>query len=59
MDFETLEYAVEDGVVTVTLNRPDNLNSMNALMRRERDEGSVTAKMVLTWATAPLVFHFL
>lgn len=35
MDFETLEYTIADGVVTVTLNRPDNLNSMNALMRRE------------------------
>lgn len=35
MNFETLEYSIADGVVTVTLNRPDNLNSMNALMRRE------------------------
>lgn len=35
MAFETLEYEIADGVVTVTLNRPDNLNSMNALMRRE------------------------
>ena len=35
MNFETIEYAITDGVVTVTLNRPDNLNSMNALMRRE------------------------
>ncbi|MEM7210397.1 MAG: enoyl-CoA hydratase-related protein [Pseudomonadota bacterium] len=35
MGFETILYEVADGVVTVTLNRPDNLNSMNALMRRE------------------------
>ena len=35
MELETLEYLVADGVVTITLNRPDNLNSMNALMRRE------------------------
>lgn len=35
MRFETIEYEIADGVVTITLNRPDNLNSMNALMRRE------------------------
>ena len=35
MAFETILYDVADDVVTITLNRPDNLNSMNALMRRE------------------------
>lgn len=33
--FETLLYSVEDGVATVTLNRPDNLNAFNTQMMRD------------------------
>lgn len=33
MDFETLRYAVEDGVALVTLNRPDVLNAIDETMR--------------------------
>ncbi len=29
MNFETLLYDVEDGVATITLNRPDSLNALN------------------------------
>lgn len=29
MDFETLNYAVADGVATITLNRPDEANALN------------------------------
>jgi enoyl-CoA hydratase/carnithine racemase len=31
-DYQTLEYAVEDGVLTLTLDRPDQLNSFTVAM---------------------------
>ena len=37
-DFETLLLDVSDGVATVTLNRPDRMNTMNMAMRRELEE---------------------
>ena len=35
MSFETIEYAVEQGVATLRLNRPETLNSFNTQMHRE------------------------
>lgn len=36
--FETLLYAVEDGIATITLNRPDKLNAFTARMMKEMIE---------------------
>lgn len=35
MSFETIDYAVADNVATIRLNRPDRMNSLNRVMRRE------------------------
>ncbi len=35
MDYETLRYAVTDGVAAITLDRPERMNSLNAAMRAE------------------------
>jgi enoyl-CoA hydratase/carnithine racemase len=35
MTFETLRYEVDDGVVTVTLNRPERLNAVNTTVIQE------------------------
>lgn len=33
--YSTIDYAVEDGIATITLNRPDALNALDAAMERE------------------------
>lgn len=38
MGFQTLGYALEDGIVTITLDRPAALNAVNAQMSRELPE---------------------
>lgn len=35
MSYETILYAVADGVARITLNRPDKMNCLTGLMRRE------------------------
>ena len=42
MNFETIEFSVEDGVARLTLNRPDKLNSFNAQMHDEVREAIKT-----------------
>lgn len=35
MDYDTLLYSVEDGVATVTLNRPDRMNTLGGSMKED------------------------
>jgi 2-(1,2-epoxy-1,2-dihydrophenyl)acetyl-CoA isomerase len=35
MEYQTLSYAVDSGVATITLNRPDSLNAMSPAMAKE------------------------
>lgn len=41
MSFETLQYEVSDHIATITLDRPDNANALNAKMAEELFEASV------------------
>jgi enoyl-CoA hydratase/carnithine racemase len=34
MDFNEIQYDVENGIATVTLNRPEKLNAVTATMRK-------------------------
>ncbi|MFD2577563.1 enoyl-CoA hydratase-related protein [Novosphingobium colocasiae] len=34
-DFKNLIYAVEDEILTITLNRPEALNALNLIMAKE------------------------
>ena len=34
-EYETITYVVEDGLLTITLNRPDRLNAFNLTMLNE------------------------
>lgn len=43
MGYETIGYALEGGVATVTLNRPDKMNSLNKAMRVELIEAMTRA----------------
>lgn len=35
MSYETLDYQVQDGILTLTLNRPERMNAFNGQMRRD------------------------
>src|SRR5690348_5438662 len=43
MAYETVLYDVDDGVATITLNRPDNLNAWNAQLGAELGDAMATA----------------
>jgi len=44
MDYESILYAVEEGVLTLTLNRPDKLNAVNDAMLHELIDAFKQAK---------------
>ena len=57
MDYQTLTYTLEDGVATITLNRPDRMNALTTQMRAEiayavTEAGKQARVVVLTGAGA-------
>ncbi|MEM9099282.1 MAG: enoyl-CoA hydratase-related protein [Pseudomonadota bacterium] len=44
MPFKAINYTLEDKIATITLNRPDNLNALDAEMRREVMEALIQAR---------------
>ncbi|WP_422050044.1 enoyl-CoA hydratase-related protein [Shimia sp.] len=43
MDYQTITYAVEDGVAVITFNRPETLNAMTQQMRAEITDAIIAA----------------
>ena len=55
MDYETITLANDNGVATVTLNRPDKMNALTSQMRAEithavREAGKQARVVVITGA---------
>lgn len=44
MSFETILYDLTDDIATIRLNRPDKMNAMNAIMRKELSEAVAQAQ---------------
>ncbi len=43
MNFDTLDYAVADSIATITLNRPDNANSLDVALARDLLQAAIAA----------------
>lgn len=42
--YEAIVYGVDDGVATITFNRPEKLNAVSELMQQEVDEAITAAE---------------
>jgi enoyl-CoA hydratase/carnithine racemase len=52
--FEHVRYAVDDGIATLTLHRPDRLNAVNSAMLREVVEALDAAPVLSVVGAATL-----
>jgi 2-(1,2-epoxy-1,2-dihydrophenyl)acetyl-CoA isomerase len=57
MPYDTITYAVEENIATIRLNRPDKMNALTAVMRRELtealDNGAREARVILLTGNGP------
>ena len=55
MAYENIIYQVQEGIATITFNRPKALNALNAALLEEFSMAPRCGPMKLLWMTLPLM----